>query len=138
MVYPVVKYGNEVLTAKAEPVTTFDAELEKFVADMFESMYAANGVGLAANQIGIARRIAVIDISLGKDPKAKIVIINPEIIAKEGKQIEEEGCLSIPGFRESVERPKKPPSAPSTPRASSSPWRAKDCWPGPSATRPTT
>ena len=74
---------------------------------MFESMYAANGVGLAAPQIGISRRIAVIDCSVGKDPKAKIVIINPEIIASEGKQSEEEGCLSIPGFRENVTRPQK-------------------------------
>lgn len=108
MVYPIVKFGDDVLTAKAETVTTFDdAELQKLVEDMFESMYAANGVGLAANQIGISRRIAVIDTSVGKDPKAKIVIINPEIIARDGKQYEEEGCLSIPGFRETVERPAK-------------------------------
>ena len=108
MIYPVVKYGDDVLTAKAATVEVFDKELEKLVDDMFESMYAANGVGLAAPQIGISRRIAVIDCSVGKDPKAKIVIINPEIIAKEGKQSEEEGCLSIPGFRESVTRPNKP------------------------------
>ena len=107
MVYPVVKYGDDVLTSKAEPVTNFDSELRKLVADMFESMYAANGVGLAANQIGISRRIAVIDTSVGKDPKAKIVIINPDIVAKEGKQFEEEGCLSVPGFRETVQRPQK-------------------------------
>ncbi len=107
MIYPVVKYGNDVLTMKAATVEVFDAELQKLVEDMFESMYAANGVGLAAPQIGISRRIAVIDCSVGKDPKAKIVIINPEIIAKEGKQFEEEGCLSVPGFRETVERPSK-------------------------------
>jgi peptide deformylase len=107
MIYPVVKYGDDVLTAKAATVEVFDKELEKLVDDMFESMYAANGVGLAAPQIGISRRIAVIDCSVGKDPKAKIVIINPEIIAQEGKQSEEEGCLSIPGFRESVTRPNK-------------------------------
>lgn len=107
MIYPVVKYGDDVLTAKAATVEVFDKELEKLVDDMFESMYAANGVGLAAPQIGISRRIAVIDCSVGKDPKAKIVIINPEIIAQEGKQSEEEGCLSIPDFRESVTRPMK-------------------------------
>ncbi len=107
MIYPVVKYGDDVLTAKAEPVTNFDSELQKLLEDMFESMYAANGVGLAAPQIGISRRIAVIDTSVGKDPKAKIVIINPEIISQEGKQLEEEGCLSIPGFRETVGRPQK-------------------------------
>ena len=107
MIYPVVKFGDEVLTTKCATVEVFDKELEKLVDDMFESMYAANGVGLAANQIGLSRRIAVIDCSVGKDPKAKIVIINPEVIAHEGKQREEEGCLSIPGFRENVTRPNK-------------------------------
>jgi len=107
MVHSIVQFGEDVLTTKAETVTRFDAELQKLIEDMFESMYAANGVGLAANQIGISRRIAVIDTSVGKDPKAKIVIINPEIIATDGKQYEEEGCLSIPGFRETVERPAK-------------------------------
>ena len=107
MVYPVVKYGNEVLMKRAEPVTVFDGELSRLLEDMFESMYAANGVGLAAPQIGISKRIAVIDITSSKDPKSKIVLINPQIIAVEGKQKEEEGCLSIPGFRESVSRPQR-------------------------------
>ena len=107
MIYPVVKYGAKVLDQPAQPVTDFDGHLAQLVEDMFTSMYAANGVGLAANQIGISRRIAVIDCSVGKDPKQKIVIINPEIVAKEGRQMEEEGCLSIPGFRETVERPLK-------------------------------
>ena len=105
MVYPVVKYGNEVLLKRAEPVTVFDGDLSRLLEDMFESMYAANGVGLAAPQIGISRRIAVIDITAGKDPKARLVLINPEIIAIEGKQKEEEGCLSVPSFREMVTRP---------------------------------
>jgi len=105
MLYPVVKYGNEVLMQQAEPVKVFDGELSRLLDDMFESMYAANGVGLAAPQIGISKRIAVIDITSNKDPQAKIVLINPQIIAVEGKQKEEEGCLSIPGFRESVSRP---------------------------------
>jgi peptide deformylase len=105
MVYPVVKYGNEVLNKQAETVTVFDKELTKLVADMFESMYAAQGVGLAAPQIGISKRVAVIDITFGKDPNAKLVLVNPEIIAVEGKQSEEEGCLSVPGFREKVRRP---------------------------------
>lgn len=107
MVHRVVKYGDDVLTRKAEAVIKFDSELQKLVESMFESMYVANGVGLAAPQIGISRRIAVIDCTCGKDPKQKIVIINPEIIATEGEQFEEEGCLSIPGFRETVERPQK-------------------------------
>ena len=105
MIYPIVKYGQTVLETKAETVLEFDtAELRQFVEDMFESMYAAKGVGLAAPQIGVGRRIAVIDESNGEDPAAKLVIINPEIIAREGSQINEEGCLSIPGFREQVTR----------------------------------
>jgi peptide deformylase len=105
MVHSVVKWGNEVLDKKASTVTTFDKELTKLLDDMFESMYAAQGVGLAAPQIGISKRIAVIDITFGKDPKAKLVLVNPEIIATEGRQVEEEGCLSVPGFREKVNRP---------------------------------
>jgi peptide deformylase len=101
----VVKYGQEVLDKNAAPVTVFDGELKRLLDDMFESMYAAQGVGLAAPQIGISKRIAVIDITSGKDPKAKLVLINPEIISTQGRQSEEEGCLSVPGFREKVKRP---------------------------------
>src|ERR1051325_4948378 len=107
MVHPVVKWGKEVLEKKAAPVTQFDKELAKLIEDMFESMYAAQGVGLAAPQIGISKRIAVIDITFAKDPKAKLVLINPEVIAMEGRQREEEGCLSVPGFRETINRPAK-------------------------------
>ena len=105
MIYPITKYGVPVLEKPAAPVTKFDAELEKICADMFESMYAAQGVGLAAPQIGLAMRLAVIDVSLGKNPEAKLVLANPEIIHSEGEQREEEGCLSLPGFRGSVIRP---------------------------------
>jgi peptide deformylase len=105
MIHSIVKFGDDVLAKKAAPITSFDSELQKLVEDMFESMYAAQGVGLAAPQIGVSRHIAVIDITNGKDPKAKLVLANPEIIAVEGKQVEEEGCLSIPGFREKVRRP---------------------------------
>jgi peptide deformylase len=107
MVYPIVKYGDPVLEKPAEPVTVFDAELKKLVEDMFESMYAAHGVGLAAPQIGISKRIAVIDCSFKEDPEAKMVIINPEIIDKQGKQTHHEGCLSLPDFRENVTRAMK-------------------------------
>ena len=107
MIHPIVKYGVEVLAKQAVRITVFDGELQKLIEDMFESMYAAQGVGLAAPQIGISRHIAVIDITNGKDPKAKLVLINPEIIAIEGRQVEEEGCLSVPGFREKVRRPAK-------------------------------
>jgi peptide deformylase len=108
MIYPIVKYGTPVLEQPAETVTEFDTpELNKLVDDMFESMYAARGVGLAAPQIGIGRRIAVIDTSAGEDPAQKLVLINPEVLHKEGTQTIEEGCLSIPGFREDVRRSKK-------------------------------
>ncbi len=108
MIYPIVKYGHPVLEANSEAVAHFDTpELEKLLEDMFETMYAARGVGLAAPQIGIARRIAVIDVTSAEDPDQKIVLINPEIITREGSQGGEEGCLSIPTFREPVTRAKK-------------------------------
>jgi peptide deformylase len=106
MIYPIVKFGNPVLEKKAEIVTVFDDELKKLIEDMFESMYAARGVGLAAPQIGISRRIAVIDVTFKEDPKAKLVLINPEIIHTEGRAKQSEGCLSIPDFREDVTRPR--------------------------------
>src|SRR5690242_9938696 len=108
MIYPIVKYGDEVLEKPAETVNDFDTpELHKLVEDMFESMYAAKGVGLAAPQIGISKRLAVIDCSVGENPADKIVLINPEIVRMEGSQTSEEGCLSIPGFREDVRRAQK-------------------------------
>jgi len=108
MIYPIVKYGKTVLETRAATVTEFDTpELHKLIDDMFESMYAAKGVGLAATQIGIGRRIAVIDASAGEDPSQKLVLINPEIIGRDGAQASEEGCLSIPGFREQVTRAKQ-------------------------------
>ncbi len=108
MVYPIVKYGQPVLESQAETITEFNTpELNKLLDDMFESMYAARGVGLAAPQIGIGKRIAVIDITSGEDESQKLVLINPEIIKTEGSQTGEEGCLSLPTFRETVTRPKK-------------------------------
>lgn len=107
MIYPIVKFGDAVLERRAEPITVFDDELKKLVEDMFESMYAAHGVGLAAPQIGISKRLAVIDITFKEDPDAKLVLANPEIIHTEGRHSQNEGCLSIPDFRESVTRPKK-------------------------------
>jgi peptide deformylase len=106
MIYPIVKFGNSVLDKPADPVIAFDDELKKLVADMFESMYAARGVGLAAPQIGIPKRLAVIDVSFKEDPEAKLVLANPTIIHKEGRQRGTEGCLSIPEFREEVTRAK--------------------------------
>lgn len=105
MTYPITKYGNAVLESPAKPVEKFDEELAKLCEDMFESMYVAQGVGLAAPQIGLAKKLAVIDVSVGKNPEARLVLANPEIIHVEGDQREEEGCLSLPGFRGSVLRP---------------------------------
>jgi peptide deformylase len=108
MVYPIVKYGDPVLEREAEEVTDFGTpELDQFLEDMFESMYAAKGVGLAAPQIGFSRKISVIDISNAENPADKIVLINPQIVRVEGKQVGEEGCLSIPTFREQVKRAKR-------------------------------
>ena len=107
MIYPIVKFGNPVLEKLDEPVSVFDGELKKLVEDMFESMYAARGVGLAAPQIGISNRLAVIDVTFKEDPDAKIVVVNPEIIHREGHHRQNEGCLSIPEFREPVTRARK-------------------------------
>ena len=107
MVYPIVKFGDPVLENPAAPVTAFDGGLRKLIEDMFESMYAAQGVGLAAPQIGIAKRIAVIDTTFKEDPEAKLVLVNPVIVHAEGKQKSSEGCLSLPEFRENVTRARR-------------------------------
>lgn len=105
MVLKVVKYGDPVLEQKTEPVTEFGTpELQKLVDDMFDTMYAAKGVGLAAPQIGVSKQVTVIDISAGEEGGEKLVLINPEIVERSGSQLGEEGCLSIPGFREDVKR----------------------------------
>jgi peptide deformylase len=107
MVYRIVKYGNPILEKSADLITEFDTpELHDLVSSMFETMYAHKGVGLAAPQIGLSQRLTVIDCSADEDEQQKIVLINPEIIHKEGAQVGEEGCLSIPGFREDVKRAK--------------------------------
>ena len=105
MIYPITKYGAAVLEGPTTPIEKFDDELAKLCDDMFESMYVAQGVGLAATQIGLSKRLAVIDVSVGKNPEARLVLANPEIIHVEGDQREEEGCLSLPGFRGNVLRP---------------------------------
>jgi peptide deformylase len=106
-IHEVVKWPDPVLTKPAEPVTVFDAKLKKLTDEMFESMYAAQGIGLAAPQIALSQRITVIDVSFKKNPEEKLVLINPEIIEREGKQLEEEGCLSLPDIREKVTRAAK-------------------------------
>lgn len=105
MVRTIIKYGDPRLERPSDPVTEFNGELVTLVQDMFETMYAARGVGLAAPQIGINKRIFVMDCAGGKDPAQKYVMINPEILVAEGKDIAEEGCLSLPGFYAKVGRP---------------------------------
>lgn len=104
-IYKIVKYGDPILEKPTGAVNKFDAELEQLAEDMFASMYAAQGVGLAAPQIGLGLRMAVVDVTVGKNPEARIVLANPEVIHAEGEVREEEGCLSIPGFRGYVVRP---------------------------------
>jgi peptide deformylase len=104
MILKILKYPDPILSRPGEPVAEFDAELRKLVDDMFETTYASQGIGLAAPQVGVSKRLTVIDLSMGKEPKDKLVIINPEIISSEGKQYEEEGCLSFPEIREKVVR----------------------------------
>lgn len=104
MILPIVKYPDPILQQPTEPVTEFNKELQTLVENMFESMYHAQGIGLAAPQVGVSKRLTVVDLSLGKNPEERIVLINPEIVLKEGKQTEEEGCLSLPDIRDKVSR----------------------------------
>ena len=106
-IHTVVKWPDPVLAKRGEDVTVFDKSLETLVEEMFESMYAAQGIGLAAPQIAISKRITVIDVSFRKDPADKLTLINPEVVHVEGKQTEEEGCLSLPEIREKVHRAAK-------------------------------
>jgi peptide deformylase len=101
----IVKYPEPVLQTRSGEVADIDSDIRQLVADMVETMHAAPGVGLAANQVGVTRRVAVVDLSVGQDPSQLLVLINPRILTMEGSQIEEEGCLSIPGITELVQRP---------------------------------
>ena len=107
MILKIVKYPEPILSQPGEPVTEFNAELRKLVADMFETTYASQGIGLAAPQVGASKRVTVIDLSMGKKPEDKLVLINPEIISSEGRLYDEEGCLSFPDIREKVVRAAK-------------------------------
>ena len=107
MILEVVKYGDPILTKKAEEVTKFDDSVRKFVDDMFETMYGAPGVGLAAPQVGVLKRLFIMDCSSGKNKKQKLVLINPVIESEEGEQVGDEGCLSFPGIYIQVARPQR-------------------------------
>ena len=105
MIRPILRYGDSPLHAPAEPVDAITPEIDRIVRDMVDTMYAAPGIGLAAPQIGVPLRVFVIDLSVGRDPTGLIVMINPEIERLEGVQLEDEGCLSLPGFNATVVRP---------------------------------
>jgi len=105
MLRTIVRYGGPGLQVKAAPVTTFDASLDALIRDMIETMYAAPGIGLAAPQVGVPLRVAVIDLSVGKRGGEILTLVNPEFVEREGMQIEDEGCLSLPGFTATVARP---------------------------------
>jgi peptide deformylase len=105
MIRPILKYGDSVLHEKARTVDAITADIDRLVDDMIETMYAAPGVGLAATQVGVPLRIFVVDVSVGRDPSGLLVLINPEFVERDGMQLEEEGCLSVPGFNATVPRP---------------------------------
>ena len=107
MIRSIVKYGQGALHEPAQPVREITAEIDALVKDMIETMYAAPGIGLAAPQVGVPLRALVIDLTLGCDPKGIITLLNPEFVEREGMQLEEEGCLSVPGFNATVARPER-------------------------------
>jgi peptide deformylase len=107
MIRPILRYGARDLHDRAVEVTTFDADLHRLIDDMIETMYAAPGVGLAATQIGVPLRVFVVDLSVGRKNGELIVMVNPTFAAREGTQLEEEGCLSAPGFNATVLRPRR-------------------------------
>lgn len=105
MILPILKYGDPILHKICEPVTVFDRDLERLAENMIETMYGAPGVGLAAPQVGILKRLIVLDVTIGQKKGSLITLVNPEIIVAEGEQYEDEGCLSIPEFTAKVHRP---------------------------------
>src|ERR671931_1918151 len=105
MIRPILKYGDSVLHERTSPIDSITPDVDRLIDDMVETMYAAPGVGLAAPQVGVSLRLFVIDISIGRDPAALMVMINPQFVEREGMQLEEEGCLSVPGFNATVVRP---------------------------------
>ena len=107
MIRPILKYGDAPLHQTARDVVQFDDQLQRLIDDMIETMYAAPGIGLAATQVGVPLRVFVVDVSVGRDPDKLIVMVNPEWVEREGMQLEEEGCLSVPGFNATVVRPSR-------------------------------
>ena len=107
MIRPILRYGDRGLATAASPVARFDDDLQRLIGDMVETMYAAPGIGLAATQIGVPLRVFVVDLSIGKKNGDLITLVNPVFVERDGMQIEEEGCLSVPGFNATVVRPSR-------------------------------
>jgi peptide deformylase len=107
MIRPLLRYGDPTLHEPSTPVEAITPEIDSLIIDMIQTMYAAPGIGLAAPQVGVPLRLFVVDISLGRDPSGLIVMINPEFVERDGMQLEEEGCLSVPGFNATVVRPER-------------------------------
>ena len=107
MILPLLRYGANALHQPAAPVAEITADIDRLITNMVETMYAAPGIGLAAPQVGVPLRIFVIDLSMGRDPNGLITMINPEFVERDGMQLEEEGCLSVPGFNATVVRPQR-------------------------------
>ncbi len=105
MILPILKYGDPILHESAPPVDSITPDVDRVIEDMIETMYAAPGIGLAAPQVGVPLRLFVVDLSAGRDPSGVIVMVNPEFVEREGMQLEEEACLSVPGFNATVVRP---------------------------------
>ena len=105
MIRPILKYGDSILHEKTRIVDAITADINRLIDDMIETMYAAPGVGLAATQVGMPLRVFVVDISVGRDPNGLMIFVNPEFVERDGVQLEEEGCLSVPGFNATVMRP---------------------------------
>jgi peptide deformylase len=105
MIRPILRYGEQPLHQAAADVTDFNEPLQQLVDDLIETMYAAPGIGLAATQVGVAQRVFVVDVSVGRDRQSLIVMVNPTFVEREGMQLEDEGCLSVPGFNATVVRP---------------------------------
>jgi len=107
MLRPILKLGTAGLEQTAAPVTSIDSSTWQLIDDMIETMHAAPGIGLAAPQIGVAARVCVVDLSVGRKANDVLVLVNPEIVERSGMQLDEEGCLSLPGFTASVLRPSR-------------------------------
>lgn len=107
MIRPILRYGAGVLHQPAAPVEAITPDIQQLVDDMIQTMYAAPGIGLAATQVGVGLRVFVADISVGRNPADLLTFINPEIVERDGMQLEEEGCLSVPGFNATVARPQR-------------------------------